>query len=252
MPVKPLPGPVKPLPGKDAPAPKLSAGHRVEQHIKKAIYAGALKPRERIIEEELAHRLNCSRGPVREALLRLERDGLIVTIPRRGTFIRDISAESIDVVFRIRGKLEGLCVRYMRESLTDKDKSALAECLQVMKASANQRDDEQFLQADMKLHQTIWRLSRREQLFNTLNSVMNPFIFMVARAFSSQTPILERWKDHESYVQMILTAPINKVERLVEEYFQRLHDRLFSQNSSLFPGLNGGSWRDSVHLQERC
>src|SRR5207249_9663416 len=146
-------------------AAKVSAGKKVEQYIKKAIYAGALKPRERVIEEELARRLNCSRGPVREALLRLERDGLIVTIPRRGTFIHDISRESIDVVFRIRGKLEGLCVRYMRENANPKDELALRECVRKMKAAATKSDDEQFLQADMKLHQTIWKLARRDQLF---------------------------------------------------------------------------------------
>src|SRR5579862_4729445 len=100
---------------------KVSACQRVERHIKKAIYAGELRPRERIIEEDIAARLQCSRGPVREALLRLERDGLVVTIPRHGTFIHDISCESIDVIFRIRGKLEGLCVRYMREEMGPKE-----------------------------------------------------------------------------------------------------------------------------------
>src|SRR5438093_11966611 len=104
---------------------KLSASQRVELHIKKAIYAGELRPRERVIEEDIAHRLHCSRGPVREALLRLERDGLVVTLPRRGTFIHDISRESIDVVFRIRGKLEGLCVRDMAQSATPKEELAL-------------------------------------------------------------------------------------------------------------------------------
>src|SRR6266851_9671818 len=162
---------------------KLSASQKVELHIKEAIYSGALKPRERVIEEDIARRLHCSRGPVREALLRLERDGLIVTIPRRGSFIRDISTESIDVVFRIRGKLEGLCVRYLREHLTRQDEEALRDCLKKMKAASNAADNEDFLQADMRLHQTIWKLSRRKQLYTTLNSVMNPFIFMVARAY---------------------------------------------------------------------
>src|SRR5947199_5295065 len=115
---------------------KLSASQRVEHHIKKAIYSGALRPRERIIEEDIASRLKCSRGPVREALLRLERDGLVVTIPRRGTFIHDISAESIDVVFQIRGKLEGLCVRYMREDMRPKDEAILRERLKKMKVAA--------------------------------------------------------------------------------------------------------------------
>jgi DNA-binding GntR family transcriptional regulator len=223
---------------------KISASQRVELYIKKAIYAGALRPRERIIEDDVAQRLNCSRGPVREALLRLERDGLVVTIPRRGTFIHDISRESIDVVFRIRGKLEGLCVRYMRESNNPKDEAVLRDCLRKMKTAADKSDDERFLQADMKLHQTIWKLSRREQLCRTLNSVMNPFIFMVARAFSSKDPMTDRYADHENYVNTILATPVARVERVVEQYFQRLHDRLFEQESPLFLGADAKSWRE--------
>jgi len=221
---------------------KLSASQRVERHIKKAIYAGELRPRERIIEEDIAGRLQCSRGPVREALLRLERDGLVVTIPRRGTFIHDISAESIDVVFRIRGKLEGLCVRYMREEMGPKDERVLRERLSKMKEAATNRDDEQFLQSDMKLHQTIWKLAGREQLYRTLNQIMNPFIFMMARAFSSRVPIMERYAGHERYVEMILSCPKARVERQVEQYFLELHDNLFQQNVPLFLTSNHKPW----------
>ena len=53
----------------------VSASKRVEAHLRKAIHAGKLRPRQRIIEEDLARELEVSRGPVREALLRLERDG---------------------------------------------------------------------------------------------------------------------------------------------------------------------------------
>jgi DNA-binding GntR family transcriptional regulator len=220
----------------------ISASQRVEEFIRNAIYSGDLKPRERVIEDQIAKELRCSRGPVREGLLRLERDGLIVTIPRRGSFIRDINVESIDVVFRIRGKLEGLCVRYMRDSFTEDDRAALYRCLEQMRAAANASDDEQFLKADMNLHQIIWRLSRREQLFLTLNTVMNPSIFMVARTYSSRTPILERYKDHEDYVDMILTAPVQRVERLVEQYFERLHDSLFKNDPFRMP-LAASSWQ---------
>ena len=69
----------------------LPATQRVEAHLRKAIFAGKLRPRQRIIEGDLADELSVSRGPVREALLRLERDGLVVTTSRRGTFIRDIA-----------------------------------------------------------------------------------------------------------------------------------------------------------------
>jgi DNA-binding GntR family transcriptional regulator len=172
----------------------------------------------------------------------LEREGLVVTIPRRGAFIHDISGESIDVVFRIRGKLEGLCVLYMRKEMGPKEDAALRKRLSVLKQAALNADDEQFLQSDMKLHQTIWMLSRREQLYRTLNSVMNPFIFMMARAFSSRTPIMERYEDHARYVEMILSSPLPQVERQVENYFQELHDRLFQKNDPVFLASNSKPW----------
>ena len=127
---------------------RTSASERVEQYIRQSIYNGALKPRERLIEEDLAKQLTCSRGPVREALLRLERDGLIVTLPRRGTFIRDISTESIEVIFGIRGKLEALCVRYLRQQLNPQSEQTLRRALKAMKTAAAEGDEEAFLQAD--------------------------------------------------------------------------------------------------------
>ena len=87
--------------------------------------------------------------------MRLERDGLVVTVARRGTFIRDISRESIEVVFEMRGKLQALCVRHLREQLTDEMKATLREALRKLKWAAGENDEEQFYAADMNFHQTI-------------------------------------------------------------------------------------------------
>src|ERR1035438_4082206 len=127
----------------------VSASKRVEAHLRKAIHAGKLRPRQRIIEEDLARELEVSRGPVREALLRLERDGLVVTTSRRGTFIRDISLAEIGVIFRMRAKLEGLCVRYMRENSSVNSPGVLNRALKKLRAAAAKNSEEQFFQADI-------------------------------------------------------------------------------------------------------
>jgi DNA-binding GntR family transcriptional regulator len=207
----------------------LTATERVEEHIRQAIYRGTLKSRQRIIEGDVAKQLKCSRGPVREAFLRLERDGLLVTVARRGTFIRDISASSVEVIFSMRSKLEALCVRYLRQRMNAEIKRSLQEALKKMKAAAAKNDDEAFLDADMHFHQTIWKLSNRATLENTLSKIMNPFIFMVARAYSSQMPIGMRYRKHAKYLETILTEPISKVEDSVEQYFQGLVSDLLSK-----------------------
>lgn len=206
-----------------------TATDKVEEYIRHAIYRGALKPRERVIEEDVAKYLKCSRGPVREAFLRLERDGLVVTVARRGTFIRDISRESIEVVFEMRGKLEALCVRHLREHLTDEMEVMLREALRKLKMAASKNDEEEFYAADMNFHQTIWRLSHRGVLENTLITIMNPFIFMVARAYSAQTAMSVRYKEHAQYLEKVLTEPVSKVERSVEQYFREKEEEILIQ-----------------------
>jgi DNA-binding GntR family transcriptional regulator len=225
---------------------RLSACQKVESYIKNAVYAGQLRPRQRVIEGDIARHLGVSRGPVREALLRLEGEGWIVTTSRRGAFIRDISPAEAVVILRIRGKLEGLCVRYLRESETTPLRATLRECLRKLKAAAAKQDYEQFFHMDMGLHRTIWKFSGQPQLIQTLNAVMNPYIFMTARTYSSGTGLMEQYEDHKAYVEMIFTAPVATVEREVEKYFERLSQRILRHvvpapaSSDRHPWLDGG------------
>jgi DNA-binding GntR family transcriptional regulator len=147
-----------------------------------------------------------------------------VITPRRGTFIRDISAEEVEVLFSMRGKLEGLCVRYMREQMTPEKRLAIEQALQAMKEASEAGDEERFLQCDMKLHHTIWKLSGKQQLYQTLSFVMNPLFFMIARAYSPKVnPVDVAYSSHVKYVQTILSVPIARVEREVEKYFAEIY-----------------------------
>jgi DNA-binding GntR family transcriptional regulator len=199
---------------------KASASERVAAFIEQAIYEGRFKPRERVIEDDIAKQVGCSRGPVREALLRLERDGLVVTTPRRGTVVRDFSAHEVEVVFSMRGKLEALCVRYLRETITDETEPMLRKTLAALKAAATAGDYVAYLRADMDLHSTIWHLSHQPQLYRTLKFAMNPLFFMIASATMPRLQLTQDLRGHQEYIKMILTAPIAKVEHGTEEYFR--------------------------------
>jgi DNA-binding GntR family transcriptional regulator len=227
------------------PARGVSASKRVEAHLRKAIHAGKLRPRQRIIEEDLARELEVSRGPVREALLRLERDGLVVTTSRRGTFIRDISLAEIGVIFRMRAKLEGLCVLYMRENSSVDCAELLGGALTKLRSAAAKNNEEQFFHADMELHRTIWKASNQPLLYRTLDLLMNPYIFIIARAYSSRLPLVNRRENHEQYVRMVIKTPLDKIEDEVERYFGGLYSRIFDQ-SSAFPAFDTGDWADGM------
>jgi DNA-binding GntR family transcriptional regulator len=213
---------------------------RVEAHLRKAIHAGKLRPRQRIIEEDLAAELKVSRGPVREALLRLERDGLVVTTSRRGTFIRDISMAEIGVIFRMRAKLEGLCVRYLRQNSAIRPDETLVLQLEKLKAATAKNSEAEFFLADMELHRTIWKGAHQPLLYRTLNSMMNPYIFIIARAYSSRRSLVSRRHNHERYVRLVLRTPVDRVEQEVERYFEELYSAFF--NPKVAPAFSADDW----------
>jgi DNA-binding GntR family transcriptional regulator len=229
---------------------KISATQLVEDHIRNAIFAGQLRPRERLIEGNIATQLGCSRGPVREAVLRLERDGLIVITPRRGTFVRDVTPLEVEGIFSIRAKLEALCVRYLRQQPRKAVQTELTKRLRDLELATRKNDDEAFLKADMELHRSIWRLSQREQLFRILNSVMTPFIFMIARAYGGQASIDDRLKRHENYIKVVLNTPADRVEAAVEEYFMKEFSRLDLFHRLYAPLINGGWIKEARRAPE--
>jgi DNA-binding GntR family transcriptional regulator len=96
-----------------------------------------------------------------------------------------------------------------------------------MKSAAATHDDEKFFYADMELHQAVWRASGQPQLLRTLNLVMTPFIFMIARNYSNALSIAKRYENHQAYVDLILKSPQGRVEREVERYFDQLCKQSF-------------------------
>src|SRR5574342_1416920 len=91
--------------------------------LKEMILEGELKSGDRLIERELAERLNISRTPIREALFRLESQGFVKTVPRKGVIVADISEKEIIEVFTILSSLEVLAAKLAVQKLDDETKS---------------------------------------------------------------------------------------------------------------------------------
>ena len=81
---------------------------RIADQIKRRIVTGALKPGQKLVEKDLATACNVSRTPLREALARLVNDGLAVSVPYRGIFVRRISLQQVREIYELRIGIEGL------------------------------------------------------------------------------------------------------------------------------------------------
>ena len=87
--------------------------------LREAIRSGVLKPGERLMEIQLADELGVSRTPVREAMRKLELEGYVIMLPRRGTYVANISIRDINEVFEIRTTLDALASGLAAERITE-------------------------------------------------------------------------------------------------------------------------------------
>src|SRR5690606_12292208 len=108
--------------------------------LREAIITGKLRPGERLMEVQLAEELGVSRTPVREAIRKLELEGLVLMIPRRGAYVAEISMKDIADVFEIRAALEGLAAQLAAERCTPEEIENLERSLVQINVSAERGD----------------------------------------------------------------------------------------------------------------
>ena len=97
----------------------------VYQTLREAILKGNLKPGERLMEIHLANKLGVSRTPIREAIHKLELEGLVIMIPRRGAEVAQITEKSMSDVLEVRRAVDALCVELACDRICDEEVEAL-------------------------------------------------------------------------------------------------------------------------------
>ena len=129
---------------------------RITNVLRKEIVEGRLKPGDRIVEEEVSEQLRVSRGPVREALRQLEQEGLVVSLPYRGTEVLGVSQEEVDeILVPIRLTLERFAFRHALPRLTDAGLEELADLVAEMRDAAAAADLDRLAEDDVRFHELV-------------------------------------------------------------------------------------------------
>ncbi|MFC0408949.1 GntR family transcriptional regulator [Roseomonas elaeocarpi] len=148
-----------------------SLSDRVYGRLRDAIIAGSLVPRARVSERMLAGVLGVSAAPVREALRRLESEGLVITLPRRGTLVADFGPEQLEKMGRIRVALEGTAAAFAARQATPEHIEALTAQLAVMREATEAGDAEALAQANERFHDMIHEIADNAFLEQMLRSL---------------------------------------------------------------------------------
>lgn len=139
--------------------------------LRKAILTGELKPGERLMEIHLANRLGVSRTPIREAIRKLELEGLVVMIPRRGAEVAQITEKSLKDVLEVRRALDALCAELACDRISEEEMNQLKQACGEFEKAVQTRDATVIAKADVALHDIIVAATGNQRLVQLVNNL---------------------------------------------------------------------------------
>lgn len=156
---------------KNEPMTGYSLADKVFRQLEEEILNGALKAGEQLTEVRISQRLGVSRTPVREAIHRLEQDGLVRLIPNKGATVVGVSEQDLRDIYDIRMQLEGLASKWAAQRVTEEECRALQDLLELQEFYTSKDDFEQLRNLDSRFHEMIYQLSGSRTLRQTLSSL---------------------------------------------------------------------------------
>ena len=139
--------------------------------LRQAILKGELEPGERLMEIQLAERLGVSRTPIREAIRKLELEGLVLMIPRKGAEVAKISARSLRDVLEVRRALEELAIELACQRMSEDDVEALKKAQGGFKSAIVDGDAMRIAETDEHYHDVIYAGTGNVKLVQMLNNL---------------------------------------------------------------------------------
>lgn len=139
--------------------------------LRQAILKGELEPGERLMEIQLAQKLGVSRTPIREAIRKLELEGLVIMIPRKGAEVAHITEKDMKDVLEVRGTLEELAVSLACKHMTKEAIAELKMANKLFEAAIVSKDVVKIVDADVRFHDVIYSMTDNQRLIQIINNL---------------------------------------------------------------------------------
>ncbi len=215
-----------------------SLNETVYAKLKEAVIGGKLRPGDKLVEWELASSLGVSRSPIREAIYRLEHEGLALVKPRVGAFVTEITAHDVEESYDICGALEVLAVRLALKRLDSERSALLQQYVEQMVASARGDDKEGELEADSCFHSALIEFSDRRLLkmaFQVVLPTVQRSRTLHYLSFLSSSDQHDFAKEHVRLLEAINTGDESKATEAVTLHWKTMKQRIMQRLASKLP-----------------
>ncbi len=194
---------------------------QVHKKLKESIINGILPPHKRLIEEKIAAEMEMSRTPVREAIQKLEKEGLIHKLPRGGYAISVVTIEDVDDVFGLRSVIEGYAAYLATMRATGEDIAVLEEIVKKEEKYLKEKKYDEIVALNTEFHEKLYKAARSLKLYGMiydLRDYIHRFRVMILR---HQDFVEISIKDHKDMITMMKAKDAPRVEKLVRKHITR-------------------------------
>lgn len=195
-----------------------SLQERVYGLVRRAIVDGRVSAETRLVETEVAQALGVSRNPVREAIRRLQQEGLVVVRPRIGVFVAGLSTKDVEDTYIVRGNLEGLASALAARHATAEELESLRGCVRRQRAAVEADELVAVRESIDAFHNQLHRASRNERLIDLLVRLNDSIARF--RAITSTLPARRgaALYDHEQILRALEARDEGRADALMREH----------------------------------
>ncbi len=201
----------------------------VFQTLRKAILTGDLKPGERLMEIHLAEKIGVSRTPIREAIRKLELEGLVTNIPRKGAMVAEISVKGLKDVLEVRRALDSFCAELACERITEDEKENLKAAFEAFIDATKTKDATVIAKADVSFHDIIIGATGNERivaLINNLAEQMYRYRFEYIKDESGHERLIN---EHKNLMEAIISGNVDAARNAAREHIDNQETSILKQ-----------------------
>ena len=183
--------------------------------LRQAILRGELKPGERLMEIQLANKLGVSRTPIREAIRKLELEGLVLMIPRKGAEVAQITEKNMQDVLEVRKALEELSVQLACERITPEQVEEMKMAAEDFRKVLKSGDVTKIAEADVKFHDIIFAATNNQRLITLLNNLREQMYRFRVEYLKQKECYPQLLEEHDKLIALISGGEVEEACELM-------------------------------------
>lgn len=194
---------------------------QVYQILRQAILGEQLKPGERLVERKIAMQLGVSRTPVREAIRKLESEGLLRHVPRKGVVVTRLSPQDAWEIYQIRAVLEGLAARMAAEWITQEEVEHIEKLIAEMEKAVESKDLSYLNELNSRFNDAIYGASRSPRLKQMITNLYDYIVSFARIGYNLPGRIQEVLAEHKALFDAIKKGDVEEAERVARRHVER-------------------------------